>query len=183
MWHFGAMVEWVNMAHGCFTFTHSMTPWPILFSSPRATSVTFNSQNSSLLFILSDTDDAAWEISMNIPAAKKKKKGKHLVHRKLCSVLICHAQCHSAEKMSRNITDLCAREKSYGKGLEPMKEFWLLKTSWKKIDEKMLKLLGAMCEPKVFVCWQGRNEFWQWRQWCFCVLKLSHNGILNLWWH
>lgn len=58
---------------------------------------------------------------MNIPAAKK--KGKHLVPRKLCSVLFWGAPCHSAENVSRSVTDLRAREKSWGKGLELMKEF------------------------------------------------------------
>lgn len=46
------------MILGYFIFSDSMILWPILFSSPRATSVAFNSQNSSLLFILLDTDAA-----------------------------------------------------------------------------------------------------------------------------
>lgn len=45
------------------------------------------------------------------------------MQRKLCSVLICHAQSHMAENVPRNAPDLCAREKLEGKGLELMKEF------------------------------------------------------------
>lgn len=46
---------------------------------------------------------------MNIPAAKIKWKTSDV--RKLCSVLICHALSHLVENVSRNVTDLCAREK------------------------------------------------------------------------